>query len=138
MVRVPEEIEWCIYVRGESAPDFEAATVDELEAEREDEVGTALDDVAPSYSADDDKGAFVIQYLQGMELFRYEEIARDADGVFLVADNGETTRILGGEEMFEDAGDLALVRLEITMTNLEIVAQYDIRRVPDVSITYGA
>ncbi|WP_327211114.1 hypothetical protein [Rhizobium leguminosarum] len=56
----------------------------------------------------------------------------------LLADNGETTRILGGEEMFDDAGDLSLVRLEITKQNLEIVDQYDIRRVPGAVTAYGA
>jgi hypothetical protein len=138
MVRVPEEIEWCIYVRGEPDSEFEGSNPDDVSEGNNvgeyDESGTPTPRGIPV----SESGAFVIQYQKGMEFFRYQEIARDADGVFLVADNGDVTRILGGDEMFEDAGDLSLVRLEITTTNLEIVAQYDISRVPDASIAFGA
>lgn len=105
---VPEEIEWCVYVRGEAD------------------------------SLDPNKGAFVVEYRRGMEMFRYEEIARDEDGVYLMAENGETTRIVGAEDMFEDAGDLELVRLEVTNQNLQVIAEYDIRRSVDKAAVYGA
>jgi hypothetical protein len=108
MSGVPAEIGWCVYVRG-----------------GED-------------SSDPDKGAFVVEYHRGMDTFRYVEIARDEDGVYLLAENGESTRIEGGAELFEDAGDLSLVRLEIRTPDYDLVDDYDIRRAPDQTVAYGA
>lgn len=105
---VPAEIGCCIFVRGDD---------NDINA---------------------DKGAFVIEYREGMESFRYEEIGRDEDGIYLLADTGDLTRITGGEEMFEDTGDLSLARLEIRTEDYDIFAQYEIRRAPDASATYGA
>lgn len=98
MSGVPAEIGFCIYVRG--AED----------------------------SADPYKGAFSIDYRPGMETFRYEAIGRDDEGVYLLADTGEVTRIAVGEDMFEDAGDLSEVRLEIRGNEFELLMDYDIVR----------
>lgn len=130
---VPTQIDWCVYVRGDTPGLASPPYPDKVP-----DLGRDLIDVRSLVEVDRPMGAFVIEYRSGMESFLYEEIGRDEDGVYLLAENGETTRIADAHEMFEDAEDLELIRLEIRTADLEIVAQYDIRRGSDVTATYGA
>lgn len=124
---IPQEFEICWYMRGiDEVPD-------EVDADANAEAD--VQDMPPSAAV------FVVQLPDDADGVLYTSIGCDDDGVFLVTDNGEKSRINdeAGVECYDDTEGCAFLRLLVLTSRGGHDDEYDITRLPrEAALALGA
>ncbi len=128
---IPQEFEICWYMRG----------VDQLRDDDDVRLSEEREDDGQMSASTAAAAVFVVQLPDDAPGVVYTSLGCDEDGVFLMTDNGDKSRIndAAGIECYDDTEDCMFLRLLVLTSRGGHDDEYDITRLPrEAALALGA